>query len=82
MAALIAWRRWSLGTSTQNQNFPHQLSDFPRTLQGRDPKQISTLKTSAHTEQALGESVLEVNGRNQGLLPASLPSSISCLWKR
>lgn len=62
MAALMAWRCWSLGTSAQHQHFPHQFSDFPCTLQGNVPKQTHQhQRPQPSPEQALAESVLKVN---------------------
>ena len=82
MAALIAWRRWSLGTSAQQQHFPRQLSDFPCALQGNVPKQTQQhQRAQPSPEQALAESVLEVNMEEIRVAPASPPSSISCRWR-
>lgn len=44
MAALIAWRRWSLGTSARHPHLPHQPSDFPCTLKRKRPKANSGIK--------------------------------------
>lgn len=62
MAALIAWRRWSLGTSARHQHFPRQPSDFPCTFARKRPEsKYRHQRPQPSTEQALSESVLEVN---------------------
>lgn len=62
MAALIAWRRWSLGTSARHQHFPVNPVIFHVRLQGNVPKANNWhQRPQPSTEQALAESVLEVN---------------------
>lgn len=79
MAALIAWRRWSLGTSARHKHSRHQLSDFPHTWQVRIPKQTS----ASNTEQALAESILKINKEEiMGCHGRHYPQVFPALWGR
>lgn len=61
MAALMAWRRWSLGTPVQHQHFPVNSVLFHARCKNTSQSKYQPQRPQLSSEQALAESVLEVN---------------------